>query len=133
MSKIIRAYQLQVDDIFKRQGVELMVVLVADGKIYYTHSSSTGKTPTWSMFIGANSQEYIELVGKRMFTKKNPGKSIQLASFTLDGKYVGRYSSIREAAYRLEIPKRYIQCYLLDKIVDKEKYGYRFEKITSGD
>lgn len=130
MSKIIRAYQLQVDDIFKRQGVELNVVLVADGKIYYTHSSNTGKTPIWSMFIGANSQEYIELVGKRMFTKKNPGKSIQLASFTLDGKYIGRYSSIREAAYRLEIPKRYIQCYLLDKIVDKEKYGYRFEKIS---
>jgi hypothetical protein len=133
MSKIIRAYQLEVNDIFKRQGVELMVVLVADGKIYYTHSSSTGKTPTWSMFIGANSQEYIELVGKRRFTKRNPGKSVEVASFTLDGKYVGRYASIKEASIRLDISERYIKYYLKGLIKDKEKYGYRFEKITSGD
>ncbi len=130
ITKIIRACELKVDDIFMRGGVQYVVVLIAGNKIYYIHTSSRGTSPISNVFMGANSKEKLIHIGVRKYSKYNPGKSVKLVSFTLEGEFIGRYASIKEAADRLSIPECYIKYYLKNKIKDKSKYGYRFEKIS---
>ena len=70
MSKIIRACELEKDDIYVKQGVRYRVARIRDGKI---ESGSVGwveyRTGTICSFIGVFSQERVELLDKAVVKK----------------------------------------------------------------
>ena len=71
MSQIIRACELEKDDIFIKLGIRYRVARIRDGKI---ESGSTGwvqdRTGTICSFIGIKSQERVELLSKAVIRTK---------------------------------------------------------------
>lgn len=68
---IIRAYKLELQDIFKRQSATYIVTKKTEKDIIYSHYYSGNKTAQAenSMRMGAGSHEYIELVERSNFEK----------------------------------------------------------------
>ena len=61
---IIRANQLRVGDVFLKQFGYYRVQAVEDGKIKCTVQSDTGGRSSYSLEIGINSLERVELISR---------------------------------------------------------------------
>ena len=61
-TKLIKAYQLQVGDIFIKHYRQYKVISILDGVITYSQFSPTGWTH--KMTMGALSKEYIETISQ---------------------------------------------------------------------
>jgi len=128
--KKVRACHLEVNDIFVKQNVEYVVSSIYDGKIFY-RLSSTGSNRSGSVdFIGANSQEWVKLVGKRV-SRFLTARGFGVRVTTLDGDIVGEYPTIKSATKRLKLPHNAITRWLKGKVLDKNKHGYQYEIIKS--
>lgn len=130
----IRAYELEVNDLFIKQGTKYRVIKIADGKIHYDHSRNAGES-----FLGAKSMEWVMWIGKYVPTPRPPAKPkkrslnpkkpmIPVRVTTPDGKHVGSFRSIKQAARELKIDYKYIERYIKKELV-KEKHPLKFEKI----
>jgi len=130
----IRAHELEVNDLFIKQGIKYRVIKIADGKIHYDHSRNAGES-----FLGAKSMEWVMWIGKYVPTQRPPAKPkkrslnpkkpmIPVMVTTPDGKHVGSFRSIKQAARELKIDYKYIERYIKKELV-KEKWPLKFEKI----
>ena len=130
----VRAYELEVNDLFIKQGTKYRVIRISDGKIFYDHKRGAGYS-----FIGAKSMEFVMWIGKYEPAKRPPPKPkkynpnpkkpmIPVRVTTKDGKHIGSFRSIKQAAQELKIDYKYIERYIKKELV-KEKYPLKFEKI----
>ncbi len=82
MSDIIRAYELKRGDIFKKQGYMFLVYHKDDKRIrYHNYYEGTNTVSGSRGTIGANSQERVELLSIKMYTRawaEKPRKKIKL-------------------------------------------------------
>jgi hypothetical protein len=130
----IRANQLEVGDLFIKQGTRYRVLKIFDGKIYYDHKRGAGDS-----YIGANSMEYVMWVGKYEPKERPPAKPkkrslnpkkpmIPVRAISKSGEHLGSFRSIKQAARMLGIDYKYIERYIKKELV-KEKHPIVFEKI----
>lgn len=68
---VIRACDLQVNDIFLKQNVEYVVSDIRNSKIYYRVWDGSRVSQSYQNFIGGKSLEHVVLTGKRVFSKIN--------------------------------------------------------------
>ena len=61
-SVIIRAYQLRLSDIFKKESVTYKVSIIDETGIYYSPISNAQKTKEYCNRLGPVSHEMIELI-----------------------------------------------------------------------
>jgi len=130
----IRAYELEVGDLFIKQGTRYRVMKIADGKIYCDHRRCESDS-----FIGANSMEWVMWIGKyepkgrppakpkkRSLNPKKPPIPVKVTDN--NGNHIGSFVSIRQASQELKIDYKYIERYIKKELV-KEKYPLKFDKI----
>jgi len=130
----IRAYELEVGDLFIKQGTRYRVMKIADGKIFYDHRRCESDS-----FLGAKSQEFVMWIGKykpkgrppakpkkRSLNPKKPPIPVKVTDNK--GNHIGSFVSIRQASRELKIDYKYIERYIKKELV-KEKYPLKFEKI----
>ena len=130
----IRAYELEVGDLFIKQGTPYRVMKIIDGSIYYDYKRDGGDS-----FIGAKSMEWVMWVGKykpkgrppakpkkRSLNPKKPPIPVKVTDNK--GNHIGSFVSIRQASQELKIDYKYIERYIKKELV-KEKHPMKFEKI----
>lgn len=128
--KKIRACHLQVNDIYVKQGTEYIVTRIHDGKILYCLSSHNSNRSGGVDYIGANSQEWVILVGKkvsRFLTARGFGVRVT----RLDGSLIGEYANIKAATKHLKLPQNAISRWLKNKVTNTNKHGYKYEIIKN--
>jgi hypothetical protein len=130
----IRAYELEVGDLFIKQGTRYRVIKISDGKIFYDHRRCKSDS-----FLGAKSMEWVMWIGKYEPKGRPPAKPkkrslnpkkpmIPVRVTTKEGEHVGSFRSIKQAARELKIDYKYIERYIKKELV-KEKHPLKFEKI----
>lgn len=121
----IRAYELNKFDFFVKQGVKFIVVKKTTEKIFYNAASTDRFIRIPDSFIGANSREFVELVGKYQ-PEFRPKKIIATRS---NGDFVGKYDSIKAATEDLGLSQHHIRKYLKGELKHKNLYGFDFEVV----
>jgi len=115
----VRCKDLKVGDIFNKFLADRIVLKIKDGLIYYggvdSHKPGT---------IGANSMEWVTLVGKYVETKK----VYRVVVTTLDGDFVGEYNSQKECYLALNLPRTYITKWFNGELKNKKTHPYYFER-----
>ena len=130
----LRAYELEVGDLFMKQGTQYRVMKIADGKIFYDHRRCGSDS-----YIGAKSMEWVMWTGKHKPKGRPPAKPkkrslnpkkppIPVKVTDNKGNHIGSFLSIRQASQELKIDYKYIERYIKKELV-KEKHPLKFEKI----
>lgn len=63
-----RVFELEVGDIFIRCHIEVVVIKILNGQLYYKYASTLKNGRIFT--IGAKSQERVKYLGKRLKTKR---------------------------------------------------------------
>ena len=129
MSKI-RVCHLQVNDIYVKLGTEYVVTRIQDGKVFYCSTSHGSNRKGGIDYMGANSQEFVKLIGKkvsRFLTARGFGVRVT----TLEGDVVGEYQNIKTATKHLKLPRNAISRWLRNKVTNTNKHGYKYEIIKT--
>ena len=122
MGKIIRAYELQKNDIYIKQNMEYVVVAIMGGKIYYCPTTGKRCAVIKGQYIGAKSNERVELIGKRKKQEMGLQNSKSVHAFDPDGNDLGFYMSFRQAERTLGLRKGFISDTIHKRLNSKYKF-----------
>ncbi len=119
----VRAKELEKFDIFMKQGVKYIVIKKTAKQIFYNAASTDRFIRNPNDFIGANSMEYVEHIG-RYEPQFRPKKIIATRQ---NGDFVGKYNSIKDATEDLGLSQHHIRNYLKGVLKKTNLYGFHFE------
>ena len=121
----VRAKELKKFDIFVKQGVKFIVVKRTDNQIFYNSASTDRWIKKAEDFIGGNSMEYVELIGKY----EPQFRPHTIIVTRLNGDFVGEYDSIKAANEDLGLSQHHIRKHLKGQLKNPGLYGFNFEKV----
>lgn len=126
MNEKIRVCDLKVNDIFQKMFSTYVVKRIEGGKLFYQLMIFGGgiKFGGNGGYMGANSKEWVLLVGNRVFEKTPPTKHKSIVAFDLNGNKICECKTMTEMDNKLSLYRGYTAHWFRRKNMRGSKYKF---------